>query len=183
LGAIDLGMTMGNVTEPLILISKGVRAANSLRATIDKKGQALVEFTLCFILLLVVVWIPAEFGLAYYSGQVALNAAREGARIAAADPALTSGNCTMPCSSAPVGSALAATAARITNTAMLGPATVSVLYPVAAGGCNQQVRVAISGRYHFFFYQILRLMRINVPDYTDITRSVDMRWEHQAGCV
>src|SRR6266511_6417393 len=48
------------------------------------KGQALVEFTLVFILLLVVAWIPADFGLAFYTGQLALNASREGARIASA---------------------------------------------------------------------------------------------------
>lgn len=31
------------------------------------KGQALVEFTLVFLLVLVVAWIPADFGLAFYS--------------------------------------------------------------------------------------------------------------------
>ena len=46
------------------------------------RGQALVEFTLVFLLLLVVAWIPADFGLAFFTGQLAQNAAREGARIA-----------------------------------------------------------------------------------------------------
>ena len=50
-------------------------------ASIDNKGQAIVEFTLCFVLLLVVAWIPADFGLAFYTGQLMGNAAREGARI------------------------------------------------------------------------------------------------------
>ncbi len=47
-------------------------------------GQGVVEFTLVFLLLLVVAWIPADFGLAFYTGQLALNASREGARVAAA---------------------------------------------------------------------------------------------------
>ena len=47
---------------------------------IGSSGQAAVEFTLTFLLLLVVAWIPADFGLAFYSGQLAHNAAREGAQ-------------------------------------------------------------------------------------------------------
>ena len=39
-------------------------------------GQALVEFTFTFLILLIVAWIPADFGLAFYSGQLAQNAAR-----------------------------------------------------------------------------------------------------------
>src|SRR5262249_44124954 len=54
-------------------------------------GQAVVEFTLVFLLFLIIAWIPADFGLAFYTGQQAQNASREGARIAASDPALGSG--------------------------------------------------------------------------------------------
>src|SRR5438132_8205489 len=46
------------------------------------RGQALVEFVLVFLLFLVVAWIPTDFGLAFYTGQLAMNASREGARIA-----------------------------------------------------------------------------------------------------
>ena len=53
-------------------------------ASSKDNGQALVEFTFCFILLVVVAWIPADFGLAFYTGQLAWNAAREGARIGSA---------------------------------------------------------------------------------------------------
>src|SRR5947207_15271412 len=59
-----------------------------LRST--ARGQALVEFVLVFLLFLVVAWIPTDFGLAFYTGQLALNASREGARIAAADANPTS---------------------------------------------------------------------------------------------
>src|SRR5918999_1056876 len=77
------------------------------------RGQALVEFTLIFLLLLIVAWIPADFGLGFYTGHLALNASREGARIAAADRTLltqTGGgtiNCTLPCSGEPASSVLA----------------------------------------------------------------------------
>jgi hypothetical protein len=36
-----------------------------------EKGQSLVEFTLGFMLFLVIAWIPADFGLAFFSGQLA----------------------------------------------------------------------------------------------------------------
>jgi hypothetical protein len=148
------------------------------------KGQALVEFTLVFILLLVVAWIPADFGLAFYTGQLALNASREGARIAAADPNLASqiGNCTMPCSSAPAGSILAETAARVSS-ALLPGAQISLTYPAPGGSaCSEQVRVQVSGNYNFFFYRILRLFAGDAAvgsNSANIVHTTDMRWEHQ----
>ena len=67
------------------------RGSNASTILTDSSGQGVVEFTLTFLLLLVVAWIPADFGLAFYTGQLAHNAAREGARIAAADSTLVSG--------------------------------------------------------------------------------------------
>jgi hypothetical protein len=134
----------------------------------------MVEFTLIFILFLVVAWIPADFGLAFYTGQLAQNASRDGARIAAADRNPATGSCTMPCSSAT--GVLKATADRL-SPALLPGATVSLSLQGAA--CNTQVVVSISGSYNFFFYRILRLMGFSVPDAVTINRSTSMRWEHQ----
>ena len=39
--------------------------------------------------MLVIAWIPADFGLMFYTGQLSQNAAREGARVAAADPMMS----------------------------------------------------------------------------------------------
>ena len=50
----------------------------------NQKGQTLVEFTLCFILLVIVAWIPADFGMMFYTSHIGTNAAREGAHRAAA---------------------------------------------------------------------------------------------------
>lgn len=148
------------------------------------RGQALVEFTLIFVLLLIVAWIPADFGLAFYSGQIAQNAVREGARIAAADPALPAavgtGSCTLPgCYTA--GNIYQETAVRL-PAALLGTATISLQYPAPGStGCNQLVRVAVSGRYPYFFYHILRFIGVTVT-VPDMQRSTSMRWEHQAPC-
>ena len=148
------------------------------------KGQAAVEFTLVFLLLIVVAWIPADFGLALYTGQLAQNAAREGARIAAADSNLLAqtGTCTMPCSSQPVKSVMAETAKRFSSALMPG-ATITVDYPVGTVVCNQLVRVRVGGNYNFFFYRLLKMFGVggNLAT-TSVVHETTMRWEHQAGC-
>ncbi len=174
---MDRMKTMGNITEPLILISKGASVAKSPCAAVDDKGQSVVEFTLIFVLLLVVAWIPADFGLAFYTGQLAMNAARDGARIAAADRALVNANCTMPCSSATAGTPLRAVADRLSSALMSGATINIALDP--AGTCDRLVTVTISGPYNFFFYRLLRMMGANAPAAVTITRVTSMRWEHQ----
>ena len=148
-------------------------------------GQAVVEFTLVFLLFLVIAWIPADFGLAFYTGQLAQNASREAARIAAADPNLANGSCNMPCSSAPGGTALKAAADRMSR-ALLPGALISVtLEPPAGTNCNRLVEVSVSGEYNFFFYQLLRAIGVApsaINDPVNIQRTTSMRWEHQPGC-
>ena len=151
------------------------------------KGQAIVEFTLIFVLVLVIAWIPADFGLAFLTGQLAQNAARDGARIAAADPNLAAqtGTCTLPCSGQPVGSILKETAERLSSALMPG-ATVSVSYPVkppdeGVTKCNDQVRVRVDGTYNFFFYRLLNLLGASVNSTVSIVRQIEKRWEHQCG--
>jgi Flp pilus assembly protein TadG len=152
------------------------------RFRVKNKGQAAVEFTLVFILLVIVAWIPADFGLALYTGQIAQNAVREGARIAAADPNLPAAvavtECTMPgCYNA--GNIYNETAARL-PAALLGASKITVQYPTGGSGCGQLLTVSVSGQYPFFFYKVLNLVGIDVNNtIPTITRSSSMRWEHQ----
>jgi Flp pilus assembly protein TadG len=159
---------------------------------IGSSGQAMVELTLVFLLFVVIAWIPADFGLAFYTGQLAQNASREGARIAVADPTLASGtipgevwtaSCSMPSCS---GKILSETAARISS-ALLPGATITVTLeadsvPPATPKCDRNVTVEVSGTYNYFFYQLLRAMGNTIPDTLNIKRSTSMRWEHQFGC-
>lgn len=147
----------------------------------DASGQAVVEFTLTFLLLLVVAWIPADFGLAFYTGQLAHNASREGARIAAADSMLLPGtvSCTMPSCT---GNILTETANRISS-ALMPAATISVnLDPDTGTNCNRMVTVTVSGTYNFFFYRLLGWFGVSGKLSTPITRATRMRWEGQFGC-
>ena len=147
-------------------------------------GQAVVEFTLVFLLFLVIAWIPADFGLALYTGQLAQNASREAARIAAADPNLdgATGSCNMPCSSAPGGTALKAAADRMSRVLLSGASISVSLEPANGTNCNRLVAVSVSGEYQYFFYQLLGTMGNTIPDSLNIERSTSMRWEHQPGC-
>jgi hypothetical protein len=148
------------------------------------KGQAAVEFTLVFILLLVIAWIPADFGLAFYTGQLALNASREGARISAADPNYPAqvDDCTLPgCYSRADGTILKETAKRLSS-ALLPGAAITVL-PLAGAVCNQTVEVQVVGDYNYSFYRFLRLFGVDVPPTVRIARTVRMRWEHQNTCT
>ena len=174
---------MENIAKPLTLISKPASSANSARVRSDQKGQALVEYSLAFILLLVIAWIPADFGLAFYTGQMAMNASREGARIAAAQRILAAGTCNLPCASEQTSDpngVLARTANRVAS-ALLPGATISLTVDPGSS-CNRQVTVTVSGSYNYFFYRVLRLVTgstASAPGTVPINRSTTMRWEHQ----
>jgi len=156
---------------------------NGLRPKQMNKGQAIVEFTLIFMLLLIITLIPADFGLAFFTGQLALSASREGARIAAADPLLLSKESSTPCalaSCAGISDIHGTTAARLSS-ALLPDATVTVDYdPGGAGAtCNKPVRVTVTGTYSYFFYHLLNWFGFSVSPSVPINYSTDMRWEHQ----
>ena len=173
-------------------MSLNLRPLHRLNTLSRSSGQAVVEFTLVFLLFLIIAWIPADFGLAFFTAQLAQNASREGARIAAADPTLGGGtlpgvsytaSCTMPSCS---GNILSETAARISS-ALLPNALITVTLdaasvPPAAPKCDRLVTVTVSGTYNYFFYQLLRALGNTVPNNLNIVRSTSMRWEHQWGC-
>jgi Flp pilus assembly protein TadG len=168
------------------------RSRNALTSLTRSSGQAVVEFTLVFLLFVIIAWIPADFGLAFYTGQQAQNASREGARIAAADPTLGSGTlpgmtytatCTMPSCS---GNILSETAARVSSALLPGATITATLdadsVPPALPKCDRNVTVTVAGNYNYFFYRLLGALGNTVPNTLNMVRSTSMRWEHQFGC-
>jgi hypothetical protein len=178
----ELGESMAASQQPWSQLGRRKPLVHQNGHLLTDRGQAVVEFTLVFVLLLIVAWIPADFGLAFYTGQLALNASREGARIAAADPNPTSDSCTLggTCTSEPAGTPLRAAADRLSS-ALLPGATVTVTFPSnGAGTCNQMVSVGVTGTYNYFFYQLLHLFGVGGNLNTaNINRLTEMRWEHQ----
>jgi hypothetical protein len=162
------------------LSASNLSRALALCAT--SKGQALVEFSLCFVLLLIIAWIPADFGLAFYTGQLASNAAREGARIGSAMTSFNAADVrTETCKRLP--SALLSNPGNIAGFFSCTPysnARVNAELIAGTGSCNQMIRVRVAGNYNFFFYRLLYMVGITNDLNTQIImRETSMRWEHQ----
>ena len=158
-------------------------AQSTMRICCDNRGQAVVEFTLCFILLLVIAWIPADFGLAFYTGQLALNASREGARVASATiPFDSTESTTQTCRRLSSAFLLDPGSAFGTSCSPYSQARVAVTAPTGVT-CNQQLTVTVTGDYNYWFYGLLRFLGASVPQNVRITRSTQMRWEHQDPCT
>ena len=133
-------------------------------------GQAVVEFTLMFVLFLAIIWIPADFGLAFYSGQLAQNASREGARLAAATNPFDAGN-------------IQSQVLNRMDSAVLKNITANVVPPACDLALNMQVvTVTAAGEYNFYFYQLLRLIGFSAPDSVVISRTTTMRYEYGFTC-
>jgi Flp pilus assembly protein TadG len=148
-------------------ISKRAARKNLRR---NASGQTLVEFTLMFVLFLAIIWIPADFGLAFYSGQLAQNASREGARLAAATNPFDAGNIQIQ-------------VMKRINSAMLKNITANVVPPACDPAVNMQVvTVTVAGEYNFYFYQLLRLLGFSAPDSVVISRTTTMRYEYGFTC-
>ena len=154
------------------LISSSSSHKRAPRKTLPRKasGQALVEFTLMFVLFLAIIWIPADFGLAFYSGQLAQNASREGARLAAATNPFDAVN-------------IQTQVMNRMESAVLKNVTADVVPPACDPALNMQVvKVTVAGEYNFYFYQLLRLLGVSAPDNVAITRTTTMRYEYGFSC-
>jgi Flp pilus assembly protein TadG len=159
-----------------VLFHKSIYSSSVFKRAAQKmhrrkaSGQAVVEFTLMFVLFLAIIWIPADFGLAFYRGQLAQNASREGARLAAATNPFDSGN-------------IQSQVLKRMDSAVLKNITANVVPPACDPALNMQVvTVTAAGEYNFYFYQLLRLIGLSAPDSVVISRTTTMRYEYGFTC-
>jgi hypothetical protein len=141
-----------------------------LLRVLNRKGQSIVEISLITPLLLIALYVPADFAVAYLTAHLTQNAVREAARLGAA-------------SKSPFD---ATVATAIKNEALsrmparLNPKSATVKYfATAPANCMEFVEVTGQGSYNYFFYQIMRLFGATVPPATPITRTSRMRYEYQ----
>lgn len=141
-------------------------------------GQSIVELSLITPMLLVVLYIPADFGVAFFMTNIMNTAARDGARIgsgigkSAGDG--TNRNFT------------AADAAKIKDSVVpklpsyiTGRSVRVKFYEDTAVGCLEVVEVTVSGNYSYFFYQILRLFGVSVTNPVALSRTTQMPYRYQ----
>jgi Flp pilus assembly protein TadG len=147
----------------------------------SRKGQSLVELSLMTPLIMIALYIPADFGIAFFTAQLTQNAAREGGRIASHLPQCSVG--TPPCLTNLSNQGCASTDAVIKEVCSRLPARLqnpSVSVNLSAGPpCMRAVNVQVTGQYDYFFYQLLRLSGLTAPNYVSITRATAMRYQLQ----
>lgn len=133
------------------------------------KGQSIVEFTLLTPIMLAALYIPADFGIAFFTAHLVQNATREAARIGAAmNPfdQTTVENEAM--NRLPTGRFVVASVS-----ANLDGSSTST--------CMRRVLVTVTGTYNSFLYQLINFVVPGAAVNTaiSITRSTAMRYDSQ----
>ena len=148
----------------------------------NKRGQALIEFAFILPFLLVIVGGIIDFGLAFFIGQVIVNAAREGARAGAVVrpvgvtkdfPTDEEGTCTVPCDSGP--SILKVASAKIPDVGLFKNFKLESKFTTSPNPNENSVQVTVEGQYGWFLLQL-------IPGFDGpitISRTAEMRWEWQ----
>jgi TadE-like protein len=141
----------------------------------NQRGQAIIEIALITPLLLVALYIPADFGVAFLMGNLTQIAAREGARIGSG--LQKSGEVPdLVFSSAEADIVKTEVISRLPN--YLTNKTVTVTFYTGTA-CMEFVEVTAQGQYKFFMYQLMRLFGGNAPNSTTISRTTQMHFKYQ----
>lgn len=140
-------------------------------------GQSIVEISLITPLLLVALYIPVDFGISFYVGNMVGNAAREGARIGSGLPK-TGGVSNDAYSSSEVDTIRDYLINQVKVPQWLDGRELLVTF-YDGTNCSQYIDVTVRGNYSFFLYQIINLFGFDVPDSVVISRRTQMRYNFQ----
>jgi Flp pilus assembly protein TadG len=141
----------------------------------NQRGQSIIEISLITPLLLIALYVPADFGVAFFIGNLTQNAAREGARIGSGlqksgdPPDLTF-------SSTEASTVKTEVFSRMPN-ALTGKAVTVTFYTGTA--CMEFLEVTAKGDYQFFLYQLMRLFGGTAPDSVTLSRTTQMHYKYQ----
>ena len=139
-----------------------------------QRGQSIIEISLITPLLLIALYIPADFGIAYYMGNLTQNAAREGARIGSG--LSKSGKApNLVFTSTQANTVKKEVFDRLPN---LTNKSVTIRF-YDGTACMEFVEVTAQGDYNFFLYQLMRLFGGTVPDFVTISRTTQIRYNYQ----
>src|SRR5262249_14336323 len=140
-----------------------------------KRGQSIIDITLLPPLLLIALYIPADFGIGFYMGNLTQNAAREGARIGSG----LSKSGTPP--NLVFGSANANTVKDAVFDRLTGVLENKHLEVKIYEGttCMNFIEVTAQGDYNFFLYKLMGLFGSTVPDSVTISRTTQIRRNYQ----
>lgn len=141
----------------------------------NQRGQSIVEIALITPLLLIALYIPADFGVSFFMGNLIQTAAREGARIGSG--LQKSGKVPdLVFSSAEASTVKAEVISRLP--AYVTNKTVTVKFYTGTD-CMEFLEVTAQGQYKFFMYQLMRLFGANAPNSVTISRTTQMHYKYQ----
>jgi hypothetical protein len=141
----------------------------------NQSGQSIIEISLITPLLLIALYIPADFGVAFFVGNLTQTAVREGARVGSGlqksgkFPDIVFGSQEADTVKDEVFS-------RLPN--YLTNKSVTVTFYTGTA-CMEFVEVTAAGDYSFFFYRLLQLFGGSVPDSMTISRTTQMHYKYQ----
>jgi Flp pilus assembly protein TadG len=145
-----------------------------------QRGQSIIEITLLTPLLLIALYIPADFGIGFYMGNLVQNAAREGARIGSglqkSDVSKGNGQPDLVFGSANADTVRDAVFSRLPG--VLENKLVTVKF-YAGTTCMNFIEVTAQGDYNFFLYKLMGLFGSTVPDSVTISRTTQIRHNYQ----
>jgi len=141
----------------------------------NQRGQSIVEISLITPLLLIALYIPADFGVSFFMGNLVQTAAREGARIGSG--LQKSGSVpNLLFSSAEADTVKTEVVNRLP--AYLTNKTVTVTFYTGTA-CMEFVQVTAQGQYNFFMYKLMRLFGGAAPNSITISRTTQMHFKYQ----
>jgi Flp pilus assembly protein TadG len=141
-----------------------------------QKGQSVVELALITPLLLIALYIPADFGVAFLTAHLVQNAVREGARIGSG---LTSGDPSKPIDTGQGTTIKNAVFARLPQRLSGASVDVKYYFEGEAATCMQVVEVTATGTYDYSLYHLMGLIGVTVPPSAPISRTTQMRYNYQ----
>ena len=142
----------------------------------NQRGQSIVEISLITPLLLVALYIPFDFGIAMFMGNLTQNAAREGARIGSG--LQKTGGSSAPFTFNSTEAVVVKNEVFNRMPAFVKNKTVTVNF-YEGSTCMEFIEVTANGEYNFFLYQLLRLFGGNVPNSALISRTTQIRYNYQ----
>lgn len=141
----------------------------------NQRGQSIVELSIITPLILIALYIPADFGIAFFVGSLTQTAAREGARIGSG--LQKSGSVpTLVFSSSQANTVKTEVLDRLP--AFLKDKTVTVKF-YSGTACLEFIEVTAEGEYNFFLYQLMSLFGGPVSNSVTISRTTQMHHKYQ----
>ena len=138
-------------------------------------GQSLIEITLITPLLLAALYVPVDFGISFFIGNLTQVAVREGARVGSG--LQKSGSVpNLVFSSAEASTVKTEVFSRL-PTYLTNKAVTVTFYDGTA--CLEFLQVTAQGNYNFSLYRLMRLFGATAPSSLTISRTTQMSYKYQ----